>query len=243
MKIFITGLIMGLFLCGIAGSAYAQDANKLWKQEVSVGYDRKGGNTQSEQFAGTYDALRTTEASEFNAKASTLYSGKNKKMDGQKHNGLLRYAPILNETDWFLFGKLEAEHDKFAGINSRILPSLGAGYWFVKTDTKKASLDLGAGQEFIEYTDGSNNDSSVLIGRGYYEQNIFEKSTFSQELVLYPNIKEGDQYRIFSETKFTNPISEAMSLRVSLIDQFNSDPLGEKKKNDSQLLLSLVYSF
>ena len=208
-----------------------------------MGYNRKTGNTQNSEMTASYEADRSRDTEEITIKASTLYSSQNKKMDGQKHNGSIRYAPNLGDTDWFFSGKVEAEHDRFAGIDSRVLPSLGAGYWFFRTDKGKASAEVGVGQEFIEYTDGSNDDNTVLIPRGYYEHQVFEKSLFSEELILYPSLEDINDYRLRSETKFTNPLSDQMSLRVSFIEEFNSRPIDEKKKSDTQMIMSLVYNF
>ncbi|MBU4304105.1 MAG: DUF481 domain-containing protein [Candidatus Omnitrophica bacterium] len=222
--------------------AYA-DTQSAWKQEISLGYSQKTGNTQNSQLSGTYQGLRATESEEITLKASTLYSSQKKKMDGQKHTGSARYAPNLADTDWFVFAMTEAEHDRFAAIDYRLVPAVGAGYWFSNTRDWKASAELGLGYEYVKYTDNSDEDNMAVIPRAYFEKAVFEKARISEELIIYPNLKNGQKYRARSETKFTNPLSEEMSMRVSFIDEFNTDPLGSAKKNDTQLLLSLVYTF
>jgi len=222
--------------------AYAQ-TEEAWKNEVSLSYSQATGNTKNSKLVSAYEGNRKTDADELNLKATTLYSSQNKKMDGQKHTGSARYAPNFGDSQWYYFGKIEGEHDRFANIDYRIIPSLGLGYWFSDTDDWKAQAEVGLGHEFVEYTDGSNDDNVSVIPRAYFEKAVFENAKLSEELIFYPNLKEGDQYRFRSETRFTNPLSDVMSLRVSFIDEFNSSPLGEAKKNDTQLLLSLVYSF
>ena len=59
---------------------------------------------------------------------------------------------------------------------------------------------------------------------------------------MFPNLDESDQYRFKSETKFTSPLSERISLRFSFIDEYNSDPAAGAKNNDTQTLLSIVCS-
>ena len=240
-KTIFTGIVISA-VCLSAVFAYAAD-DGLWKQEVSLGYTQKTGNTQSSELISNYEGLRKADDSELTIKAGVLYSSVNKKMDGQKYNGSLRYAPDLGDTDWFWFGKLEAEHDRFAGIDYRYLPSLGAGYWLAREEDWMASGEIGVGHEYVKYTDGTDDDNVVLIPRFYAEKAVLEKTKVSEELIFYPNLEDIKKYRLRSESRFTNALSEALSLRVSFIDEFNTNPLGDSKKNDTQMVLALVYGF
>lgn len=240
-KAIFVGVVISM-VCLSAAFAHAAD-DGLWKQEVSLGYTQKTGNTQSTELISNYEGLRKTDYSELTIKAGVLYSAVNKKMDGQKYNGSLRYAPELGDTDWFGFGKFEIEHDRFAGIDYRYLPSVGAGYWIAREEGFNASGEVGVGHEYVKYTDGSDDDNVVLIPRFFIEKAVLEKAKLSEELIFYPNMEDVKKYRLRSETRFTNALSEALSLRVSFIDEFNTNPLGEAKKNDTQLLLALVYGF
>ena len=240
-RVIFIGAVISV-VCLNAVFVHAAD-DGLWKQEVSFGYTQKTGNTQSSELISNYEGIKKADDSELTIKAGVLYSSVNKKMDGQKYNGSLRYAPELGDTDWFGFGKIEAEHDRFAGIDYRYLPSVGAGYWIAREEGWIASGEVGVGHEYVKYTDETDDDNIVLIPRFYAEKAVFEKAKVSEELIFYPNLEDLKKYRIRSETRFTNSLSEALSLRVSFIDEFNTDPTGDSKKNDTQLLLALVYEF
>lgn len=230
-------------ICSITSFVHAADKDNLWKQEISLGYTQKTGNIQSAELLSNYEGSRKTDYSDLNIKAGVLYSSVNKKMDGQKYNGSVRYAPELDETNCFGFGKVEAEHDRFAGIDYRYVPSLGAGYWIAREENWMFSGEIGVGHEYVKYTNGSDDDNVVLIPRFFCQKSIFDKAKLSEELIIYPNLEDVKKYRVRSEARFTNPLSDAFSLRVSFIDEFNTDPLGDAKKNDTQLILSLVYGF
>ncbi len=230
-------------MCSIATFVHAAEGEDSWKQEISLGYTQKTGNTQSKEFITSYEGIRKTDHSDLDIKAGALYSSVNKKMDGQKYNGSMRYAPELDRTNCFGFGKFEAEHDRFAGIDYRYVPSLGAGYWFAREESWMFSGELGVGHEYVKYTDGSDNNNVVLIPRFFCQKSVFDKAKLSEELIFYPNLEDVKKYRVRSEARFTDPLSDVLSLRVSFIDEFNTDPLGDAKKNDTQLILSLVYGF
>jgi len=237
-------LLLFLVFCVGIGFAYADDEKDSWEQEVSLGYTQKTGNTQSSELLSSYEGINKTDAAELTLKGNVLYSSVNKKMDGQKYKASVRYAPTLEDTDWFAFGKFEIEHDRFAGIDYRYIPSVGAGRWFIPDEEDwKASAEVGVGHEYVEYTNGSDDSDVVLIPRFYYERPMFEKALLSEELIVYPNLEDIKEYRIRSETRFTNPLNESLAMRISFIDEFNSNPLGDAKKNDTQLVLSFVYGF
>ncbi len=242
MKFRILFVSVLMLLLGVA-VVRAQDDLDVWKTEVSLGYNQATGNTRNSQLNAAIDANRKTDADELTVKASTLYSSQNKKMDGQKNTGSIRYAFSFWEKEWYGFYKFAAEHDRFANIDYRIIPSAGIGYWLSDTSQWKAMAEVGLGLEHTEFNDNTKEETDIiLIPRGFVEKKIFDEVTISQELVLYPNLDQTDQYRFRAETKFTNPLTENMSLRFSFIDEFNSSPAGDAKKNDTRTILSLVYT-
>ncbi len=243
MKKTVCILFFVLSVCSVASFVCAAEGEDPWKQEIAMGYTQKTGNAQSKEFIINYEGIRKTDYSALDIKAGALYSSVNKKMDGQKYNGSVRFAPELDRTDCFGFGKFEVEHDRFAGIDYRYVPSVGAGYWFAREEDWMLSGELGVGHEYVKYTNGSDDDNIVLIPRFFCQKSVFDKARLSEEMIFYPNLEDVKKYRIRSEARFTDPLSDVLSLRVSFIDEFNTDPTGDAKKNDTQLMLSLVYGF
>ncbi|MBN1794798.1 MAG: DUF481 domain-containing protein [Candidatus Omnitrophica bacterium] len=215
-----------------------------WKREITLGYTENRGNTENNELSGSVTADRKTDEDEINLKGSAYYSSANKTMDSQKWAGLGRYARSLAESKWFYFGKLEADHDRFANIDYRLIPSAGMGYWFKDTDDLRLMAEGSLGLEHTEYRDDTEkSDECIGVLRGLLEKKLFGKATFSQDVSLYPSFGDFGEYRLHSETALTNPISDSLSLRVSLIDDYNSDAPAGKKKNDLQIVSSLVYAF
>ena len=181
---------------------------------------------------------------EINFKTMIQYSSADKKMDSQKWYNLLRYGRSLKESAWYYFTKIEADHDYFANIDYRITPSAGLGYWFCDRDDYKLLTELGVGYQHTNYRDATKSSNEpVLIPRGYFEKEIIGKSRLSQELVLYPSLKDTGDYRLHSETALINPINDKLSLKLSFIDDYNSAPAAGTKKNDTLFASSLSYSF
>ena len=217
---------------------------KLWSGEFSLGYNRSGGNTQSSQMANSLYANRKTDHDEFTVKGNNHYSSSSKKMDAQSWRGMLRYAFSFGEKEWYNFYKLEGDHDKFAAVDYRLLSSVGVGYWFSDTEDWKAMLEAGLGLEHTSYNDGTDdNNEAVLVPRAFFEKKIFNSAMISQDVTLYPSLDDTGEFRLRSETALTSPINDKMSLRFSFIDDYDSLPAENSKKNDTKIISALVYSF
>ena len=221
------------------------EESKPWKKELGLGYSQSTGNTRKSNASVGFTANKKTDKDETNIKANSFYSSANKKMDSQKWYGMGRYAlNIWDSLQWFNFYKLEIDHDRFANINYRVLPSVGLGYWFSDTTNWKAMTEAGLGSEYVNYRDDTKNtNEAVVISRSFFDKRLFKESHLSEDFTIYPSLKNSGEYRLHSEAAFTNPVSKQFSLKISLIDDYNSNPAKDKKKNDTQIISSLNYSF
>ncbi|MBU1928932.1 MAG: DUF481 domain-containing protein [Candidatus Omnitrophota bacterium] len=218
--------------------------SKLWQREISMGLNKSSGNTENTHLSSSLYVNRKTDANEFTIKGDIFYSSANKTMDAQKWYSMIRYAYSFSERKWYNFYKLESDHDRFANIDYRIIPSLGIGYWFSDIPDWKAITEVGIGLEHANFKDDTkDSNEAVLIPRAFFEKKLFGKSRISQDIIFYPSLTESGEYRFYSETAFINPINEKLSLRFSFIDDYNSKSTKDTKKNDARLISSLSYSF
>ena len=217
---------------------------KLWQAEVSLGYNKSSGNTQTSQLTLGLYGNRKTDHDEVTLKGDSFYSSSNKKMDTQKYSGVLRYAFSFRERRWYNFYKIQDEHDRFANINYRLIPSTGIGYWKFDRPDLKLLFEIGAGFQHTDFRDNTGDtNEAVLIPRMFFEKRLFVKSRFSQDVFFYSSLSDKDEFRMHSETAVTNPINSQLSLRLSLIDDYNSRPPKDTKKNDVRLISSILYNF
>ncbi len=218
---------------------------KLWKTELTLGVAMSEGNTISSSFSGDLLANRKTEDNEFTLKGSGSYASTKREMDTQKWYGMIRYAYSFLERKWYNFYKFETDHDMFANINYRLLPSTGIGYWFSDQPEFKAMTEIALGFENTYFRDDSpTRYETVLIPRLFLEKRLIGKTTISQEIVLYPSMNYWGDYRFHFATSLKNPLTDELFLRLSFIDDYNSSPSNVNiKRNDIQFITSLGYTF
>jgi len=217
----------------------------LWQRKASVGYSQTSGNTEASQGSVELSINRKTGDDEWTGQLKAYISTSNEKMDAKKFYGMGRYAFSYSEDlKWYNFYKVEADQDHFANIDYRLIPSTGIGYWFSDEENWKLMTEGAIGFEHTNYRDETDSDNEViLIPRGFLEIKLIGNLKFSEDIILYPSLSEGGEYRLHSETALINPINEKVSWRVSFIDDFNSNPSGNTKKNDFRLISSVDYAF
>ncbi|MCK5305999.1 MAG: DUF481 domain-containing protein [Candidatus Omnitrophica bacterium] len=216
----------------------------LWEKKISLGYNDSRGNSESSQVTMGFYAGRKTDGNEVTLKADAFYSSSNQEMDAQRWSGMGRYAfSFGEEKKWYNFYKLEADHDRFADIDYRLIPSVGLGYWFSDEVDWKLMAEAALGVEHTNFRTEGDNDEFISICRGYLEKRIFAKARIIQDVFFYPALSSFGEYRLRSETSLENPISDKLSLRLSLIDDYDSHPPKGVEKNDLRLISSLIYLF
>ena len=218
----------------------------IWDKKISVGYNKSSGNTDSSQLISSFFINRNrVHIDEMTLKGNIYYSSSDKKMDARKWNGSGRYAfSFASQKKWYSFYNIGVDHDRFANIDYRLLPSLGLGYWFFDTDSIKAMAEAAIGYEHTDYRDSTDDsDKAVLVPRAFLEKVIFGDARIRQDVFFYPAVDDFSDYRLHSETMFSNPLNNELSLDVRLIEDYNSKAPTDTKKNDLRLLTSLTYSF
>ncbi|MDP3920323.1 MAG: DUF481 domain-containing protein [Candidatus Omnitrophota bacterium] len=232
---------------GVGIVQIARDTVKEIKgAEIEAGYSQTSGNTKTRDISGRIFVNRKVEKkNEITAEAKSIYAGRDRKMITQKHYAMARYAYSFGESKkWYNFYKTEGAHDRFANIDYRVIPSTGLGYWFSDADSFKALTEVGVGFAHTKFRDDTEDkDELVLVPRLYLEKRLIGESRVSQDIFAYPEITDFGAFRLHSETRLDNPINDYLKLRLSLIDDYNTDPGDDVRRNDLRLESSVAVSF
>ncbi len=104
--------------------------------------------------------------------------------------------------------------------------------------------EVGAGYEYIEYNNETeNSETGKITPRLYAEWNIVSDVRLSEELASYHSIDDLNEYRLISTSTLTNPITENLSFKISLINEYENEPAEGARNNDLCLQSSLAYKF
>ena len=218
----------------------------IWKKEISAGYNATRGNTEDDQFASSiFINMNRTKKDEITLKGNMFVSTVDDETNAQTWYTMARYAFSFGKSKhWYNFYRTELDHDKFAKIDYRLTPAAGIGYWFFDNPDLKLMAEIGGGVEHTEYNNETeNSDEMVLIPRTYYEQDFFGFFTLVNNLYFYPLITDWGEYRLRSESSVIIPGAHGLSVKLSLVNDYNSNPAEGAKKHDKRFISSLVYGF
>ena len=219
-------------------------AEQGWTRQAVLGYNQSNGNTDKSELNLSGEIKNIMIDSEFLGKLDLYYSSSDKKMDSQKWIGLTRYFYDFGESNqWFNSYQVQVDHDRFADIDYRLLPSAGIGYWIAKEADGKAMVEVSLGYQITNYKSTKPDDEDVvLIGHSYIEKKILDNARISEDISIIPSL-EGNGARLRSETVFTNPLSEVLDLSVKFIVEHDTKPSVNIKKTDTFLVTGLKYTF
>ncbi|MCK5288070.1 MAG: DUF481 domain-containing protein [Candidatus Omnitrophica bacterium] len=236
-----TIFLVALFVISVQINVCAEEG---WKRQLSLGYNQSNGNTDKSELNISGEIKNIMIEAEFLGKLDLYYSSSNKKMDSQKWIGLTRYFYDFGEAkQWFNSYQIQVDHDRFADIDYRILPSTGIGYWISKEADWKAMVEASLGYEITNYKSTKPDDEDVvLIGHAYMEKKILDNARISEDISIIPSL-EGNGIRMRSETVFTNPLSEVLDLSIKFVVEHDTKPSADFKKTDTFLITGLKYSF
>ena len=91
--------------------------------------------------------------------------------------------------------------------------------------------------------DTTGEDHIYLRLTARYKQKLFEASTLEDELTLHPKLDELGEFRITNDLRFDTPLSDALSLRLSLLTKYDSETGHGGDELNNTFISALWYSF
>ncbi len=217
---------------------------KPWHGSVSAGINARKGNTSSESASGRFNLSRRKGPDELFLNGDTYFASSERRMTALKMLGGVRYDHYFEPGNrgWYGLGRFEADQDRFADINQRLIPGVGPGYAFFNSEDFKIKFETAAGFSQTNFRDTTDNRfEAILIPRFFFESRIYGQSRFTQDVNVYAPLNEANGYRVRSESTVEAPFFDRLKIRLSLIDDYNSNPSAGAEKNDIRLISSVAY--
>lgn len=229
-------------LQGLRGEE-TQGEQRPWSSSIGFGYNTTRGNSETNNLALTFQAIREVKKTKWSTNANVTYA--TTEGDATANRGGVKTQYDVKQTDRvFYFGKAGFEYDKFAQLDLRTSPGAGVGYIVMKEE--KTNLSVSTGANFV--TDFFSDDTKDSRGTLSISEELSHALTSTAGLIqtfnIQNNFEDFGDYLIDVEVSLTTKVSENLALKASLLDKYDSDPFSEElKKNDITFLTSLNYSF
>lgn len=146
----------------------------------------------------------------------------------------------LENPDHRVFVFSSYEDDRFSNFKYQATIAAGWNQKLWEDDASSFDYSIGPGYSFSETQAGEDNDSAILRGAFNYTWKISETSKFTQSLSTEIG---SDNTKSRAESALTAKINGALSMKLSLKLDHNTDVAEGVDKLDTETAVTLVYSF
>jgi putative salt-induced outer membrane protein YdiY len=232
-----------LGLC-VAGNAFAADEVKPFSLDGEFGFIGTTGNTETTSVKGKLSAHQELSnwSNDYNIEA--LYNETD--TDGTSETTANKYFLSaqgnykLENPDHRLFGFASYEKDRLGSFDFQATLAGGWSQKVWENDKSQFSYSVGPGYSFSETNEGVDQDGFIVRAALDYQWKISDTANFKQ---LFSAETGSDNTKSKSETSVSAQINGALSLKVALILDHNTDVTEGTDELDTQTAITLVYTF
>lgn len=229
---------------GIRAQEEVNEENK-WGGDASVGLALARGNTETTNLSLTLSAKGPLSATIDSTNKAYFLLSKENDITNAESMGIESQIQWKHSERLFSYYGIQGLRDRFKNYSYRILPGVGLGYKVVASENVQLSATAGLSQVFTKYYDSEETDSYTGITLGNeFTWKISPTADISQALSLNTNISELKHYFLQFEVSLASAITEGLSVKLTLMDKYDNDPVGEGiKKNDISFIAGLSAKF
>ena len=213
--------------------------NKIgWHRVMTFSYGYSSGNTNLADLSLSSGIARLTPGSRSQLGGYLRKSRRGSTKAADLFSFSLRYEQRLTErrsssrTFTAVFHELGYERDRMRKLDSRVAYNTGMSVPLSSSAAALVVLDFGVG---INVEDYSTPEHTVRWGgllRLSTGHRIFERARLGSHVAILPDIRTVGRYRVNSDAQIAAPITKAVSLRLSLLDRYDTRPAPSVKRND-----------
>jgi len=225
-------------LAALLATSVAQ-ANDGWSGEAAVGFLNTTGNTSTRSLNAKGDVAYRVGSWGHAAHVSALTAQRDSVTSDERYNAGYKASYDFTEHD-YLFGSLDYDNDRFAGVIERTTEALGYGRRLLTLEKHLLDAEVGVGATQQKLATDTRESSAVGLFNAKYQWLISDTSSFIQTLKVEKS----------KNNTFINPVS---TLKLVIAGQLfttlgyevrtNTDVPAGTSKTDTLTSVNLGYSF
>jgi putative salt-induced outer membrane protein YdiY len=220
---------------------------RYWKGNLAFGFDAKQATTDTTTLTTSW--LLERRKKPWRWVLSGRYFFDTEKQKGEDRSTLDNELKgrLRGEYDLFqrvfAFGTYSGEYDEVEKLSFRGVPTAGLGYRLVDRENALLQVDMGGGHVYERFFGGDDNDfwTAVFGTEGRYELPF--GATFRADAEYLPAVDDwSDDYLIRSSASISAPLTDRLSLQLSVFDFYDSTPAEDTDHNELKTSVSLGWS-
>ncbi|NLG34548.1 MAG: DUF481 domain-containing protein [Lentisphaerae bacterium] len=244
-KCMMAALVLGLAVSASAAEKKTkavkaeEPAQKAWTTALNLGLTLTDGNSETLAVNGSLVTEGEREGLGSLLAGAEVNYGENT-VDGVEETTVENakaYVNVKKTLSPRTFVSLDSSvlYDDVAAIDYRALLGPGLGFYALKNDKHELSLEAGPSYVWGKIG-GLKEDYLALRFAERFTCQMLPNAKLVQSLEYVPEAEDFDNYRITAEAGVEAAMSDRLSLRVVLQDQYVNLPAEGKERNDLSLI-------
>ncbi|HMO17136.1 MAG TPA: DUF481 domain-containing protein [Oligoflexia bacterium] len=212
-----------------------------WELGLSFGFNMSKGNADTRLLAAGINANREKDNNIY----KLVFSGAEGEQESVTNQRFVRgdasYDRLVTERTYLGIGTTFLSDD-IADVDYRTISNLSAGYFLLKDDDLKFSIETGPAYVFEKQGGVKDNFFAWRFGNDFSWQ-FSESGKIFQRAAFLLNTDDTNDYLLIAKAGVEAALNSWLSLVFAIEDRFDNSPAPTAKKNDVLITSSLKVSF
>jgi hypothetical protein len=220
-----------------------------WRRVMTFSYGYSSGNTDLADLSLSAGLARLTTGSRSQVGGYLRRSRSESRRAADQFSVSLRHdrrisrgAPAT-KTVTAVFSELGYERDRMRKLVRRVAFNSGMSVPLSTHPVSVIVVDFGMGINVEDYSTPKHTVGWGGLLRLSTSHRIFERARGATHISVLPDIRDVGRYRINSDAQISAPISKAISLRLSVINRYDTRPAPSVRRNDVSIQSGLGVEF
>ena len=262
-----TSVIGGMLLLGLAGAASAavsaigtteqldrarkframvavpgHDDVQEWTSSFDLGVSYTNGNSNTLLVTASFTIDKEFGvANEFFANITYAYGEDEGATTTEEVLATASWRRLFSEENYSGL-RLDGRHDDLADINYRIGLSALLGHYFVRNESTQIFVEGGGGYTWEEQGDETDSFFNLYLGQRINHW-ITDYTRVYQSFAGFVPVDDINDFRLIGELGLETYLSQNLSFKVFLQDQFENSPAEGREENDFKVISGISYKF
>lgn len=212
-----------------------------WKGGISFGFNLTDGNSDVTLLNFGAKASREKDKNIWNFEGNYSYGEDDNEVNVDTSEVIGEYKRLLNER-WFAALGVNYSRDEIADVKYRVKTNPALGYFILKSNEHKLSLEAGPSYIFEEVGDIEDDYAAYRLAKRYDWQ-ITKISKFYDKLEGTVSVDDSENYLINAEVGIEAAIVDALALVLKVVVDYDNEPAAGSERTDIGTFTSVAYKF
>jgi putative salt-induced outer membrane protein len=214
----------------------------LWTGNAQLSYAGTSGNTDTSSFGAGFQVFYKPAPWTFSAEFAMLRASTDDVVTAESYAGKVRGSRDLTpRIDVFAEGIYY--RNTFAGVDSRVGGTVGAGYKIIDEKTVHLRGEAGIGYTHEDPTIGETFDYAAVRGGLLFGWKFSPSAEFTEDASFSDDLSETDNWIFRSTTAVVADLTSILALKASYTYLYDNVPTAGFKKRDTITAIAVVAKF